>query len=260
MSSSATVALITAGSAGLGAAAARAFAKSGYRVAVNYANNDARALALVAELPALSPLPLGDEGGEGGGKNFVAIKADLGSRDEIGRLVRDAVARFGRLDVVFSNGGWTQFRGLSSIDKNAYEDEWDKSFNINVKSHLWLMQVAKPHLDATEGAFISTASVAGVKPGGSSLAYSVTKAAQLHLMRALAGMAAPKVRVNSVSPGLLLTDWADMFPDELKEATRQRSKLQRLATVEDVAEQVLTLARSRSTTGINVVIDGGIML
>lgn len=61
-------------------------------------------------------------------------------------------------------------RGMDSIDDNAYEEEWDRAFNMNVKSHLWLMQAAKKYLDETEGAFITTASIAGVIPSGSSLA------------------------------------------------------------------------------------------
>lgn len=85
------------------------------------------------------------------------------------------------------------------------EDDWDRCFNMNVKSHLWLMHAARKHLDETEGSFITTASVAGVNHSGSSLAYSVTKAAQIHLVKGLAQMAAPRIRVNSVSPGLLLT-------------------------------------------------------
>lgn len=94
--------------------------------------------------------------------------------------------------------------GVSETD-NTIEEDWDMCFNINVKSHLWLMQAAKEHLDRTEGAFITTASAAGIYPSGSSLAYSVTKAAQIHLVKNLAVMAAPRIRVNSVSPGLLLT-------------------------------------------------------
>lgn len=249
-----SVALITAGSAGLGAAATRLFAKNGYRVVVNYANNDERANKLLEELPALSSLSR-----DNGSENFITIKADLGSRDDINRLIKETVDKFGRLDVIFSNGGWTRFRGMDSIDDNAHEDEWDQAFNVNVKSHLWLMQAAKKHLDESEGTFITTASIAGVIPSGSSLAYAVTKAAQIHLMKALSVMAAPKIRVNSVSPGLLLTDWADRFPDELKEAHRQRTKLKRFVSVEDVAEQVLTFAKSKSTTGVNIVMDAGFL-
>ncbi len=98
-----SVALITAGSAGLGAAAARVFAKNGFRVIVNYANNDERANNLLNELPALSTSSHGS-----GGDRFITIKADLGSRDDINRLVKESIDKFGRLDVVFSNGGWTR--------------------------------------------------------------------------------------------------------------------------------------------------------
>ncbi|KAI1764785.1 NAD(P)-binding protein [Hypoxylon sp. FL1150] len=248
-----SVALITAGSAGLGAAAARLFAKNGFRVVVNYASNDERANKLLKELPTLSASP-------GDSDRFIAIKADLGSRDDINRLVRESVDKFGRLDVVFSNGGWTRFRGMASIDENAVEEDWDQAFNINVKSHVWLMQAAKKHLDEAEGAFITTASTAGVIPSGSSLAYSVTKAAQIHLMKALSVMAAPHVTVNSVSPGLLLTDWSKGFSEEQKQAHLQKTKLKRFVSVEDVAEQVLMFARSRSMTGVNVVVDAGFTL
>ncbi|GAP83479.1 putative short chain dehydrogenase [Rosellinia necatrix] len=251
--SNAPVALITAGSAGVGAAAARHFARNGYRVAFNYHSNAERAEQLLAELPGLSTLPSPDN-------SFAAIRADLGSREAIGGMVGEVAGRFGRLDVVFSNGGWTRFRGLESIDDNCHEEEWDRAFNINVKSHLWLMQAAKAHLDATEGAFITTASLAGVIHSGSSLAYSVTKAAQLHLAKALAVMAAPKIRVNSVSPGLVLTEWAERFTDEQKENHRQNTKLKRIVTAEDIADQVLTFARSKSMTGVNVLMDAGFIL
>jgi NAD(P)-dependent dehydrogenase (short-subunit alcohol dehydrogenase family) len=87
------------------------------------------------------------------------------------------------------------------------EDDWDRCFLYNVKAHLWLMHAAKAELEKTEGAFITTASIAGVKPSGSSLPYAVTKAAAIHLSKSLAVICSPKIRVNSVSPGLLLTDW-----------------------------------------------------
>ncbi|KAI0515227.1 short chain dehydrogenase [Xylaria bambusicola] len=255
MASTPPVALITAGSAGLGAAAARLFAQNGYRVVVNYSNNIERANNLLSELPGLSSLQQEDAA-----KNFALIRADLGDREDINRLIRETGEQFGRIDVLFSNGGWTRYRGLASIDDNCHEDEWDHAFNMNVKSHLWLMQAAKKYLDETQGAFITTASLAGVSHSGSSLAYSVTKAAQLHLAKALAVMAAPNIRVNSVSPGLLITKWAELYSDEQKEAHRQGTKLKRIVTVEDVAEQVLTFARSKSTTGVNVVMDAGFSL
>ncbi|KAK0630020.1 hypothetical protein B0T17DRAFT_589640 [Bombardia bombarda] len=248
-----TVALITAGTAGLGAATARLFAKNGFRVVVNYSSNRDRADSLVDELESISTLTKSSEK-----PDYQAIQADLSKRDDILRLVSDTVASMGRLDVVFSNGGWTRYRGMAGLDDNVDEEDWDRCFNMNVKSHLWLMHAAKSHLDESEGAFITTASLAGLRVGGSSLAYSVTKAAQIHLAKGLALLAAPKIRVNTVSPGLMLTEWGLKFPVEKQEEARDRTPLKRLATVEDVAEQVLCFVKSKSVTGANAVIDGGL--
>ncbi|KAI9166929.1 short-chain dehydrogenase [Paramyrothecium foliicola] len=247
------VALVTAGTAGVGAATARLFSRQGMRVVVNYSSNSERAERLVDELHAISPLPTSRD-------NFMAIKADVAERAELTRLVEDAVTAMGRLDVVFSNAGWTRFRNINDLNDNVVEDDWDRCFNMNVKSHLFLMHAARPHLDQAEGSFITTASLAGLKVSGSSLAYSVTKAAQIHLVKGLAVAAGPKIRVNCVSPGLMLTDWGHQFSEEKQEQVRQSTRLQRLPTVEDVAEQVLCFVRSSTVTGANAVIDAGISL
>jgi len=163
----------------------------------------------------------------------------------------------GRLDVVISNAGWTRVTNFLDIDQGVNDDDWDLCFTMNVKTHLWLAYAAKNALAEAEGTFISTASVAGVKPSGSSLPYAVTKAAQIHLAKSLAVILAPKIRVNSVSPGLLLTEWGMRFPQEKRDKAVQNTKLKRLATIEDVADQVRTLVLSRSVTGQNLCIDGG---
>ncbi len=160
------VALVTAGSAGLGAATARLFAKSGIRCVVNYHSNGGRAAALVQELEASSAVAGGQQDGRA---DFCAVQADLASRDDVVRLVETAVAAMGRLDVVFSNGGWTRLRNFADLDDNMVEADWDRCFAMNVKPHLWLMHAAKPHLEAADGVFITTASTAGTTPGGSSL-------------------------------------------------------------------------------------------
>jgi NAD(P)-dependent dehydrogenase (short-subunit alcohol dehydrogenase family) len=162
-----SVALITAGSAGLGAATARAFAHLQMRVVINYASNRDRADALVQDLYTISGLLSANNGSKE--KQFLAIKADVSQRSEIARLVNLTVAEMGRLDVIFSNHGWTRLRNFTDIDDNVTDDDWDRCFNMNVKSHLYLMREAKTHLDATKGAFITTSSVAGVGAMGSSL-------------------------------------------------------------------------------------------
>ncbi|KAI1098588.1 short chain dehydrogenase [Jackrogersella minutella] len=245
------VLLVTAGSAGLGAVVARLFAKNGYNVVVNYAHNSKRATELTKELSALAGQV------EVSNKSYVTIQADLAVRSEVERLVEEAISTMGRIDVVLSNGGWTRFTDITSLDDNVFEDDWDRAFAVNVKSHVWLLHAARRALDESSGSFITTASTAGVTTGGSSLAYSVTKAAQIYMAKQLARMVGPRIRVNTVSPGLLLTEWGDRFTNEQKEAHRQKTALQRFVQLEDVAEQVLTLAKSSSITGANIIVDAG---
>lgn len=131
-----------------------------------------------------------------------------------------------------SNAGWTRVTNFQNLDEGMLEEDWDRCFLYNVKSHLWIMHAAKAALEESEGAFITTASLAGVKPSGSSLPYAVTKSAQIHLAKSLAVICSPKIRVNSVSPGLLLTEWGLKFGPERIEKVTEGTKLKRLPTVE----------------------------
>lgn len=237
------IALVTAGSAGLGAAVATLLARNGMRVAINYHGNAERAAALVDHLRSVSTITASSGGGSND-NNYHAIKADLADRSDVQRLVEETVAAMGtrRLDVVFSNGGWTRMRKLMDLDDNMFDEDWDRCFTMNVKSHLWLMHAARPYLEAayTEDAgaasFITTASLAGVKVSGSSLAYAVTKAAQLHLAQGLALIAAPKIRVNSVSPGLLLTVRSLNPKRKTRKKKRKNKKIHRTGGLRDWGE------------------------
>lgn len=111
------------------------------------------------------------------------------------------------------------------------------------------MHAAKDELEKSEGAFITTASVAGIKPSGSSLPYAVSKSAAIHLSKSLAVICSPKIRVNSVSPGLLLTDWGMSFGPEKIEAATKATKLKRLATVEVFSYRLYASARADQPTG-----------
>lgn len=160
------VILVTAGSAGLGAATAKLFATKGYRVVINYSTNTKRAETLIKDLNSQN----------GGAVNNIAIQADLTSQKDVRRLVQEAYTAMGRIDVIFSNGGWTRFTNTTSIDDNVVDEDWNHAFTMNVKSHLWLLQAAKSYLDETEGAFITTSSLAGVYGMGSSLVGSAAVA------------------------------------------------------------------------------------
>ena len=158
------VALVTASSAGLGATIAKALI-SEMRVVINYHSSSARANTVLQELDTII------KGSKIHDKEprFLAIKSDMTKKEGIQSLVSEVVGRMGRLDVVISNVGWTRITEFSNLDDNVNEDDWDRCFNVNVKSHLILLHAARQYLEEAEGSFITVASVAGVKPSGSSL-------------------------------------------------------------------------------------------
>jgi len=250
------VALITASSAGLGAAVAKSLSPN-YRVVLNYFSRPEKAAEVIKECETIP-----SQQSSSSQPRFHSIQADISQRSEIQRLVKETVEKMGRLDVVVSNGGWTKMTNFFDLEQNVNEDDWDKCFNMNVKAHLWLFHAAKPHFEANEegGSFLTVASLAGVRPSGSSLPYSVTKAAEIHLTKGLATISGPKIRCNSVSPGLMMTEWGQKFPEAKVKAATEKGVLKSLATVEDVAEQVRTIVMSKSMTGQNVVLDCGIAI
>jgi NAD(P)-dependent dehydrogenase (short-subunit alcohol dehydrogenase family) len=171
------VALVTAGSAGLGAAIARVLAlELSMSVTINYNSNADRAHALVQELQTTWASRHAVEAVQAPPPVFHAIQADICKKSEIIRLVEETTAASGgRLDAVVSNVGWTRMRNFADLEDGVDEEDWDRCFGANVKSHLWLFHAAKKWLEESNGreegaaVFVSTASIAGVKPSGSSL-------------------------------------------------------------------------------------------
>lgn len=164
------VALVTASSAGLGAAIAKALATE-MRVVINYHSNADAANTVLEDLAHIAGTP--GRQSEISDPRFLAIKADMSKRSEIQRLVSETVEKMGRLDVVVSNAGWTRMTNFMDLDDNLVEEDWDRCFNVNVKSHLFLLHASRAHLENAEGSFTTVASVAGVKPSGSSVVYQL---------------------------------------------------------------------------------------
>ncbi|KIV95206.1 hypothetical protein PV10_02885 [Exophiala mesophila] len=160
------VALVTASSAGLGAAIATSLAIANYRVAINYFASPHRAETVIEDMERV----VGHSSSEPSEK-FIAIKADIGQPSEIRTLIADVILKFGRLDLVVSNGGWTRITDFANLEGNVDETDWDHCWNLNVKSHLFLLHASKKYLEDREGCFITIASVAGVKPSGSSVVH-----------------------------------------------------------------------------------------
>ena len=129
--------------------------------------------------------------------------------------MQTAIQDLGGLDVVIANAGWTRFSDFADLDALS-DEEWDRCWRTNVLGVKALVSSAMPTFEANAegGVVLVTSSIAGRTIGGSSMAYSVTKAAQLHLVKCVAKTQGAKVRANAVLPGLLLTEWGLEYGQE----------------------------------------------
>src|SRR5438445_105823 len=187
------------------------------------------------------------------------VQLDQRDAAAIAPVVDTAAAELGRLDVLVNNAGWNigvPFRDLDGLTA----DLWDHINEVNLRGPFFLARAAARHLRARgAGRIVNVASVAGLRPAGSSIAYAVSKAGLIHLTRCLAVALAPEVTVNCVAPGLMEgTRMAKRLPAEVVESTRRLAVLQRSTAVEDVAAQVVAFCRADSVTGQVLNIDGGV--
>lgn len=163
------VALVTASSAGLGAATAKGLARVGFITVINYNSNTQKAEKVVYDINHIYGQCKGASSQDHDPPHCIAIKADMSQKSEIYQLVQQVIDRYGRLDCVVSNQGWTEMRRFEDIDDNVEEEDWDRCYNVNVKSHLFLFHAARPYLASSHGSFTTIASLAGVIPSGSSI-------------------------------------------------------------------------------------------
>jgi ketoreductase RED2 len=235
------VVAITGSSSGIGAATARAFADAGASVLVNSARSVADGKAVAGSLP-----------------DALYVQGDITDAGVPERLVAAALERWGRLDTLVNNAGTTALIPHHDLQA-ASVDVWRRIFEVNVFG-TWAMSVAAmPALREAHGSIVNVASVAGVRPTGSSIPYAASKAALNHQTVLLAKVVGPEVRVNAVAPGLVDTPWTEDW-DVIREVVRQVAPLKRSGQPEDVAEVILALARAAYVTGQVVVVDGGLSL
>lgn len=241
------VAVITGGGTGLGREICRQLAAEGMNLAVSYSRSEEEAEETAAMARAM-------------GVKAVAIRADMASTVEAKRLVAEAEGAFGRIDLLIHNAGTTRFIAFPDLDA-VTEEGWDALQAVNTRAAFFLAQAAAPVMRRNGGGqIITTSSVAGLNPVGSSIPYAVSKAGLIHVTKCLAVALAPDIRVNSVAPGLLMTRWVAGFSEERLDAMSQRALLKRPTDVPDVAAAFVMLAKNESMTGQVVTIDAGISL
>lgn len=240
------VALVAGGTGLLGTAIARALAGARADIAITYLERKDAARETCAVV-------------EGLGRRAFSVALDQTKAEAIPPAVEAVKKHFGMIDILVNNAAWNisiPFPDLEALDAAV----WDRLFATNLRGPYLLARAAAPHLKASgSGRIVNIASVAGLNPGGSSIAYATSKAGLIHLSRCLAVALGPEVSVNCVAPGFMEgTRMSSRLRPEMAEGARQRAILKRAATVEDVADQVLAFCKSDSVTGQTVNIDAGV--
>lgn len=243
------VAIVTGASSGIGAATAVHFARLGAVLAITGRNEEnLQDTARRCQETGASP-PL-------------LITADLVKEDDCTKIIQDTVAKYGKLDVLVNNAGVLE---MGSIEKTSLE-QYDRVMAVNVRSVYHLTMLAVPHLEKTKGSIVNVSSVNGIRSFPGVLAYNVSKAALDQFTRCVAlELAAKQVRVNSVNPGVIVTELQKRggLDEQKYEAFLEHSKtthaMGRTGDPVEVARAVAFLASDESSfsTGVSLPVDGG---
>ncbi len=248
------VAIVTGGTSGIGARTAELFVEEGATVVISGRRRD-----------------MGEDLARRLGPSASFTQCDVALEADVKGLIQGAAARFGRLDVLFSNAGYgIPHRGIADLDM----DEYDGLFKVLVRGVVLGMKYAAPIMTGQRGgSIINTGSVAAFRAGHGSHTYSVAKAAVVHFSRVVAAeLGEHGVRVNSISPGAIVTgifgkgigidpDVADRQTDLLVERFAKTQPIPRAGMPDDIARGALYLASDASSfvSGTDLLIDGALI-
>ncbi|SHE27470.1 NAD(P)-dependent dehydrogenase, short-chain alcohol dehydrogenase family [Ferrithrix thermotolerans DSM 19514] len=243
------VAVVTGGSRGIGFEIAKTFAVAGADVVI-FSRREESLIKARDEILEVAPL--------------ARISYRVGNASDLDlpfSVVESVISEMGRLDILVNNAATNPHYGpILTVSK----EQMEKILTVNVVSLMrWTQAVWDLHWkDGTGGTVINIASIGGMSVGSGIGFYNVSKAAVIHLTKQLAAEMGPKVRVNSIAPGLVRTDMAKVLVDSYEEALASTLPLRRIGETPDIANTALFLASSLSEwiTGANLVVDGGALL
>ncbi len=231
--------LISGGSRGIGAAAVRAFANAGYRVAFLYRASEDAALALAAETGAY------------------ALRCDVADSAAVNAAVLKAQSLLSHIDVLVNNAGIAQQKLCTDIT----DDDWQRMLSVNLTGAFYLCRAVLPGMISRRfGRILNVGSIWGQVGASCEVHYSAAKAGLIGLSRALAKEVAPSgVTVNCLCPGVIDTDMLAAFTQDDLTALAQETPVGRLGTPEDVAAQLVWLADDKASfvTGQVIGVNGG---
>jgi 3-oxoacyl-[acyl-carrier protein] reductase len=242
------VAIVTGAATGIGRSVALRLAQSHFHVVVNYSRSEAAAHETADEL-------------RNSGAECVVVQGDVSSDADCRRLVDAAERSWGRVDVLVNNAGFTKAVSVGALE-DVTEDDWDRTFAVNVKGAFFMARASAPLLRKSRGCVVNVSSSASVTSVGSSIPYAASKASLNNLTVALARALAPEVRVNAVLPGYVETGWNERTLGRhlptVRNLVKKQSLLGDVAHPDHVAQVVASMVIGMDwVTGELLVVDGG---
>ena len=240
--------LVTGGSRGIGKEVALKYAEKGYNVVINYVSDKTDVEAIKNELL------------EKGAHDVLLAKADVTNAEQIEELVKQAIEKFGAIDVLVNNAGITKDNLLMRMS----EEEFDKVIEVNLKgTYIVTKAVTKYMMKKRKGSIINLSSVVGVAGNAGQCNYSASKAGIIGFTKSVAKeLASRNIRANAVAPGFIETDMTSVLSDSVKENIYSQIPLKRMGTAKEVAELVYFLGEDTSSyiTGQVINVDGGMVM
>lgn len=233
--------IVTGASRGIGRAIAIHLARKGYRVAVNYVNNEEAAKEVLRKIRAI--------GGEG-----EIYRADVSSYEDVAKMVREFYEAHGPIYGLVANAG---IYIRKKIKEMSIED-WKRTIQVNLDGAFYLVKASLSYLEE-KASIVFISSQLAFRGSPSSVAYGASKAGILGLMRSLALQLAPHVRVNAIAPGTIDTEMIANYNEEQRKRREEEIPLKRIGTPEEVAKVVAFLLSEDSSyiTGATIDVNGG---
>lgn len=235
--------IVTGGAKGIGKAIALKFASEGANIVLNYRSTSPEEVK--NEIEAM-------------GVKCLTVQADVSNTDEAQKLVDEAIAEFGGVDVLVNNAGITR----DTLLMRMKEEDFDAVINTNLKGCFNMMKaVNKIMMKQRSGAIINMSSVIGLAGNIGQVNYAASKAGVLGMTYSVAKeLAARNITCNAIAPGMIATDMTEVLSDKVKEQILEGIPLKRFGQPEEIAETALFLAKSKYITGQVITVDGGMVI
>ena len=241
------IALVTGGTRGIGKKVAEKFAKKGYNLVLNYVSDNTDINSVIDSFKEYK-------------NEVILVKADVSKFNECENLVKEAIEKFGKIDVLVNNAGITK-DGLIAMMK---EDAFDRVIDVNLKGTFNMTRNVVPYMMKKRcGNIVNISSVVGVVGNAGQSNYAASKAGIIGFTKSLAKELAPRnIRVNAVAPGFIDTDMTSVLTDKVKDNIYSQIPLKRMGEAEEVANVVYFLSDDESSyiTGQVINVDGGMVM